>query len=369
MRKELTDIKDLNAEMTDKEIEFIKKLIVEQKPKKIVEIGVAAGGSSVAILKELENLDYNVKMYSIDLSETYYRDRSKKTGYMIEKFKKGRLQIKTQHELIVGNYAPVALERIGRDIDFLILDTVHSLPGEILDFLAFLPFLKIGAVVVLHDIILNHLSDNSAGYATQVLLDSVVGDKITPIDINDLFPGIGAFIVNRDTFKYINDLFCSLMITWEYLPNDEEIRIYRERFVKEYSKKQIYIFDKAVELNFRTVNHIKDCKLKCLCEYGEIVGLLHGKRVYIYGNGYYGCKVGKLLERSGVIIDNYIVTQKEKETFENVIDINEFKIINAKNYCVVIGVGDRYRDEVINTLIENNVNEYITLSNELMNLV
>lgn len=360
---------DLNAEMTEKEIEFIKKLIVEHNPRKIVEIGVAAGGSSVAILKELEKLDNNIIMYSIDLSETHYRDRSQKTGYLIEKYKKEKLQIKTKHELIVGDYAPTALERIGGDIDFLILDTVHSLPGEILDFLAFLPYLKIGAVVVLHDIILNHLSSNSSGYATQVLLDCVVADKLTPIDINDTFPGIGAFRVNNETRKYIDDLFCALMMTWEYMPNDGEIHIYREKYKKEYTPKQIYIFDKAVELNLKTIEFVKARKRRCLSEYGRVVGLLHGKKVYIYGHGFYGNKIADILGKSGVKIEGFVVTQKTKDDQIDIIGLNEFKTLLDREPAVVVGVGRDLQNEIVRNIESIGYKDYILLSDELLSII
>ena len=41
------------------------------------------------------------------------------------------------------------------DIDFIIIDTVHFMPGEFLTFLTALPQLKDGCIVVLHDIHLN----------------------------------------------------------------------------------------------------------------------------------------------------------------------------------------------------------------------
>ena len=48
---------------------------------------------------------------------------------------------------------PDVIDEIGSDIDFLILDTLHIVPGEILDFLVCLPYLTKDAIVVLHDAI------------------------------------------------------------------------------------------------------------------------------------------------------------------------------------------------------------------------
>lgn len=95
----------------------------------------------------------------MDLDENYYRNRSQKIGYLAEECKK-ILQGSIKYKLFTGKFAPHCLPVIGEDIDFLILDTVHSLPGELLDFLACYPYLKRGSVVILHDIALNHLSYN-----------------------------------------------------------------------------------------------------------------------------------------------------------------------------------------------------------------
>lgn len=46
---------------------------------------------------------------------------------------------------------------------------------------------------------MNHLSDNQWGFATQVLLDCVVADKLTPIECGKEYPDIGAFRINHDT--------------------------------------------------------------------------------------------------------------------------------------------------------------------------
>lgn len=40
-----------------------------------------------------------------------------------------------KHQFLLGKAIPFVLERIGKDIDFLILDTAHCLPGELLDFI------------------------------------------------------------------------------------------------------------------------------------------------------------------------------------------------------------------------------------------
>ena len=44
------------------------------------------------------------------------------------------------------------MENISNNIDMVFIDSAHFEPGEILDFLIVLPFLKEGAIVGFHDI-------------------------------------------------------------------------------------------------------------------------------------------------------------------------------------------------------------------------
>jgi hypothetical protein len=54
--------------------------------------------------------------------------------------------------LYKGNIAAKFMEKIGKDIDMVFIDSAHLEPGEILDFIMALPFLSEEAVVVMHDI-------------------------------------------------------------------------------------------------------------------------------------------------------------------------------------------------------------------------
>ena len=136
-------------EMSCEQLSFLCGLIKEKRPKKVVEVGVAAGGTTCVLLKCVnEIMGGGVEVYSVDLNEKYWRDSTKKTGYMLDELP---LYLKKGHELFIGKYLPERLNEIApeRDIDFLILDTVHMLPGELLDFLAALPYLRKDAIVVL----------------------------------------------------------------------------------------------------------------------------------------------------------------------------------------------------------------------------
>ena len=64
------------SEMTERERAFVCDAIQKYKPKKIVEIGIAAGANSVLILDFLHsnNLLDSTSLYALDYNTTYYRD-------------------------------------------------------------------------------------------------------------------------------------------------------------------------------------------------------------------------------------------------------------------------------------------------------
>ena len=68
------EIPGFYAELSEKEAGVLCGLIKEKRPKKIVEVGCAAGGSTSLILKSLEILGLSDTIfYSIDLNEMFYR--------------------------------------------------------------------------------------------------------------------------------------------------------------------------------------------------------------------------------------------------------------------------------------------------------
>lgn len=152
---------------------------------------------------------------------------------------------------------PQVIDEIGNEIDFVILDTVHYLPGEILDFLAMLPYLKEGAVVVLHDVADNHYERPgwTNAYCTGVLFSAVTAEKFLnfiPTGCGNTFfryPNIAAFKVNEQTRTNIDQVFLSLVINWNYVPQPGEIHLYRAHYQRHYPKELIDIFVETIRMN------------------------------------------------------------------------------------------------------------------------
>ncbi len=64
------------SEMVERERAFVLEQIQKYKPKKIVEIGIAAGANSVLILDFLFSNNFldSTSLYALDYNTTYYRD-------------------------------------------------------------------------------------------------------------------------------------------------------------------------------------------------------------------------------------------------------------------------------------------------------
>jgi len=241
-------------EMNEFDSAFICGLLDEFKPKKIVEIGVAAGGTTSIILKKLENRDDDISMFSCDLFEEFYRHikikgEMVKTGFLANPIK---LKTNVDHTFLLGDYFPNFADIIGGDIDFAIIDTVHSLPGELLDFLAILPHLSDNAVVVFHDISY-HLwkYGRPTAFATDSIFNAIVADKIFKFSDEEMqghskIPNIAALQINKDTRRYVENIFGLFVLAWRYMPSDKELDIYRNYYQKYYDKILIRFYDEAI---------------------------------------------------------------------------------------------------------------------------
>ncbi|AOZ97314.1 class I SAM-dependent methyltransferase [Butyrivibrio hungatei] len=353
---------DGRSEMSSWQQGFLCGLIKEYDPKKIVEIGVSAGGTTAVVLNALSMLCSDAHMYSVDYNENYYLDRSKKTGFIAEwaseYLKKADTNSRWKHELLTGGGICNFLDKIGNKIDFLILDTVHSCPGEILDFLVCLPYLTDDAVVVMHDIAMQFTSYRNA-YATQLLLDTVSAKKIVLRDENDEYhgyPNIGAFQICDDTLRYIDNVFSALNISWNYIPS--ELELYRDELSKNYDEKLMDIFECAVINNTESLNKYVDKKDNELIEIAKLVHLIAGRNIYIYGNGNVGKRLHVILEKAGINILGHIVSTIEKPE-DSVICIDD--VILNKDDVVVVGVGSNLKPIIEEQLKIRGIEEYISV--------
>lgn len=250
------------SEMTYLERCFLNGIIIQTKPKKILELGVSAGGSSAIILNAIKDFD-NAKLYSVDYNKKWYMDNSKDVGFIIdEKFS----NLKNKWKLYTGGTAAKFMEEIGGEIDLCLIDTMHINPGEFLDFLIVLPYLKKNAILILHDIALHH--NNKVSVTNGILFSCLKGKKLS---FNEGFwnkyANIGAVILDENVKDNILDYLYLLTLPWEYLPTDNDIWECQKLFSKHYKQDlvdkfiNIMLVNKKFFINDKNLIESKNDKL------------------------------------------------------------------------------------------------------------
>lgn len=248
-------------EMTESESAFLCGLLKKRRPKKFFEVGISGGGTTSIILQALEDIGQPYEMHSTDIAEKFYYDNTKTIGFMATFAKENNLiaspysTLSGTHKFYLGKVLPQVIDEIGGDIEFVILDTIHRIPGESLDFLAVLPYLTADAIVVLHDISLNQLKLQYFNCnATCVLFSAVTAEKFVnfiPDEDNSKFryPNIAAFQINEQTAANIENVFLSLILRWSYFPSEAELITYRKFYRRFYSEELCEIFQEAIDMN------------------------------------------------------------------------------------------------------------------------
>ena len=237
-------------ELTTNEQRFFNGILRKVKPKKIVEIGVSSGGSSALILNAIKDIE-GAKLYSIDKSKKSYKDKNKDQGFFA---KENFPELMDKWDLNIGGITSEFIEKIGGDIDLVFIDTMHITPGEMLDWLQVLPFLKEGAFVVFHDAFFMYWDEkvkkSKLNCSNNQLLSYIRGELILPSYGNStFFRNIGALKLSKDQKKYYKQYFLALGTQWEYMPEENHLKIMREFFMKYYGEKYVEIYDDAVKKN------------------------------------------------------------------------------------------------------------------------
>lgn len=354
----VTQIPNFYMELTREQAAVICGLIKEYRPRKILELGVAAGGSTCLILKCLELLGLSeTVMYSLDINERFYRGKEKEAGWLLKENKEEFSNYR-KHTFMLGKLAVERIEEIGDGIDFLFLDTVHSIPGEILDFLLIYPYLTPNAIVVLHDTNLHHESSNEKAICNRVLVNTVKADKFYTSKRE--FLNVGAFRITEDTHKYIEDVFASLLLPWTYYVNDEIRQRYREAYRACYSEELLSIYDNALEMT-----QLHYWKMRNKGGAGLIDNAFASRRkVYVYGCGDRGTRLIRYLEDHAYSISGILVSDEiDIKVFSDIIEqgkkIYHFSDMptDAKESIIILAVAAKE----VHMMLDKSAYEYIDL--------
>lgn len=327
-RKKIDElISDYAVEMTTDEQAFLCGLIHEKRPEKILEIGVAEGGGTLLMAVCLNLLRQKSHIFSVDLFAKLYIDDSKETGYV---YKNNTDLVKgVKHTFLSGATIAEQIEKVGADIDMAILDTTHYLPGELLDFICILPYLKDGAIVILHDTrasvcCTDDLASVKSGItapwrccSTQILFSVVKGKKY--FDFNN--PNIAAIEIGKETREHVNDVIMALGMTWGELLREPDITNYMKVIEKQYDEECRKLFQYSVRNNqiaYRNIN------LYIIREGNALERFLESKKlanIVVWGIGEIGkAVIDKLMkEKINVIagIDKKVCTYRNLRIYDS----------------------------------------------------
>ena len=319
---------EFGCEMSREDHGFLCGIIKTLKPRKIVEIGVAEGGTTSVVVNALcmcaDRKSKRIwrakrRLYSIDLNERFYLDTQHSTGYIYEKMKHyiDFSSIDLEHQFLFGKTIAGQIEKIGKNIDMAIIDTTHRLPGEILDFLCILPYMKKGGIIVLHDVNLNYVKTFSSDpydvsianvrMATKILLSMAKGNKYINFTDNECM-NIGAVEIDDTTLKYADDLFMMLTGTWDYVVSLSDLEDYRKIYEKTYKSVCLNIYDIAVKEN-KTIRYNTELAyikngLEHISAYLPYESLPYLSKIAIYGAG----DIGKSLRLWTLLTGYNVVT-------------------------------------------------------------
>lgn len=199
--------------LSDENVLWICQMIEKYRPKRILEIGVSTGGSTAVYLNCIKDLRLDTELISVDSEEiAIYKKGKPEIGseiYALSDY----LDL-TRFKLIKGKYIPEIVNDIGT-FDMVIMDTVHFVPGEILDLMCLKNNIHDNTIIIVDDI--NIESRYPFLYKENLNSVSSNGMLLTSLPGNLLFPGTSfpeiAGIILNGTID-INKLLLCLCHKW-----------------------------------------------------------------------------------------------------------------------------------------------------------
>lgn len=265
------------------------------------------------------------------------------------------------------------IDIIGNEIDMVIIDTTHMMPGEILDFLSVFPYLGVGATIVLHDVNVDYIRAvfgnekqiiTLSSIATKVLLTSVVADKYMVLETGGRLPNIAAFSINENTEKYLGDLFYLLTLSWAYMPNEVMLREYRSLFERFYSEAWLECFDMALRSNIQ-ISERNDLRKKAETDEVPIIRYMFpysqipkGSKIALYGAGVVG-KEAYFVQTQRNFYHVTVWVDKNSEVYRQMgLDVKapEELLKSEFDYIVVTVESESVFAEIYDEILNNNWN-------------
>ena len=231
------------CEMSHQDMIFLNGVIRKTKPKTIVEIGTAAGGSSCVILNAIHDMD-DSRLYSFDYNTMWYREQAvngRKSGFLVKEIIPEQMH---KWQLITGGVSCKYFEQYlpEEGVDICLLDTVNHNPGEHINVLEILPFMKKNGIIIYHDTGLHSLYDVTAT-TNCISINTLNGKRITfNLNKSSRLPNIGGVVLDEKIEDMLVGLFSNLSLPWLYVIDEDDFEDTVGYFLKHYPRELVKIF-------------------------------------------------------------------------------------------------------------------------------
>lgn len=203
--------------------EFLLELVTGVRPESVLELGVASGASSAALLFALDHLPPTANgrsLLSCDVRPSCYFDNTRGTGSAVDEMYPGHqtrwtLNTDTDARRLSQSIAPATF-------DLLFIDANHSHPWPLLDLLHLVHVAKPGAWVALHDIQLPILNPSYQVYGPMWLFDAWPFDKEHGLDGSR---NIGAVQLPDDLRQLVPMARELFERSWEHAPTAWDVSL------------------------------------------------------------------------------------------------------------------------------------------------
>ena len=207
----------------DGDAEFLIELVAGVRPTSMLEVGVASGASSAALLFALDQLPPVAggrQLLSCDVRSTCYFDPARATGAAVAEMypnhqTRWTLDTDTDARRLSQSVAPGSF-------DLLFIDANHAHPWPLLDLLHLVHVARPGAWVALHDIQLPVINPAYQVYGPMWLFDAWPFDKVHGVDGSR---NIGAVRLPDDIRQLVPMALELLDRPWEHAPTSWHVAL------------------------------------------------------------------------------------------------------------------------------------------------
>ncbi len=209
----------VTGHISAEDAQFLIDFVRDEQPSLVVELGIASGASSAALLYALDRLDGARMLVSADTQTTCYFNRQRKVGAAVAEMYphyRATWRCSTADARRVRALLPASR------IDFAFIDADHSHPMPLFDVLHLAPWMKPEGWIALHDVALPELYPQYQSHGPLWLFRAWPGTKLDGSATGA--PNIGAIRLPRDLTDLIP--MANMLLDareWEYVPSTSEI--------------------------------------------------------------------------------------------------------------------------------------------------